>query len=81
MPSAQDPQALAAVSPKVVDNGGNFSGLLQPKHQAAYAAPVDNTAATNTSPYGYTQAQANAIIANLNAATAALIAAGLMKAS
>lgn len=41
------------------------------------ATPAD-TAATNSTPYGYSQAQANALVANVREMRAALIAAGIM---
>ncbi len=45
---------------------------------SAQDAVVD-TAATSTTPFGYTEAQANAIIALLNEIRATLVAKGLMK--
>ena len=33
MPTAQDPQALTALAPKQLEDGGAFSGILQPKHR------------------------------------------------
>jgi hypothetical protein len=47
---------------------------------AAQAAVV-NTAATNATPYGYTQAQANAIVTLLNEIRAVLVEKGLMTGS
>lgn len=47
---------------------------------AAQAAVV-TTAATNSTPYGYSQAQADAIVALLNEIRATLVAKGLMKGS
>lgn len=65
---------------RYVDDG---SGALlnQPSNQATLISAVATTAATNSSPYGYAQAQADAIVANLNAIRLALIAAGIMKSS
>lgn len=62
-----NPGNLTPLTPKVTaDNGGDFAGLLQPEHQAAFVAdPVD--AGTNLT--------ATAAILD------ALIAAGIMKAS
>lgn len=42
-------------------------------------AAVATTAATNSSPYGYAQAQADAIVALVNELRAALVALGLVK--
>jgi len=42
-------------------------------------AAVATTAATNTSPYGFSQTQADGIIALLNEIRATLVAKGLMK--
>ncbi len=44
--------------------------------QAGAITPVATTTPTNVSPYGFTLAQASAIIANLNAVTAALVGMG-----
>lgn len=41
-------------------------------------AAVASTAATNSSPYGYSQTQADAIVARLNEIRAALVAHGLI---
>lgn len=41
-------------------------------------AAVASTAATNSSPYGFAQAQADAIVARLNEIRAALVAHGLI---
>jgi hypothetical protein len=42
---------------------------------------VATTAATNSSPFGYSQTQANAIVTLVNEIRATLVAAGLMKGS
>lgn len=57
------------------------SGCLvnQPANQATFVAQVATTAATNSSPYGFSQAQANALPAAVNSILTALIAAGIMK--
>lgn len=44
-------------------------------------AAVATTAATNSSPYGFSQAQADAIVALVNEMRAALVALGLIKGS
>lgn len=50
-----------------------------PQAAAAVGAAVINTAATNSSPYGYaTQAQADDIVARINSIRAALIANGIL---
>lgn len=77
-----NPTNLTALNAKVTgDNGAPFAALLQPKHQAANIAAVASTAATSTTPFGYAEAQANAIVTNINAIRTALINAGIMKAS
>jgi len=45
----------------------------------AAQAAVATTAATDSDPFGYTEAQANAIIALLNEIRAALVAVGIIK--
>lgn len=45
---------------------------VTPVVQAATIAAVATTAATSTSPFGFTEAQANAIISGLNSCVAAL---------
>jgi hypothetical protein len=47
----------------------------------ASQAAVDTTGATNVGPYGYTEAQANAIVTLLNEIRAALVEKGLIKGS
>lgn len=50
-----------------------------PQAAAAVGAAVINTAATNSSPYGYaTQAQADDIVARINSIRAALVANGIL---
>lgn len=50
-----------------------------PQASASIGAAVSTTAATNTSPYGYTtQAQADDIVNRLNAIRSALVANGIM---
>lgn len=58
-------------------------GLVnQTSNQATYVAAVITTAATSTTPYGFaTAAQADAVVSNLNAIRAAIVAAGIMKSS
>lgn len=79
--AAANPSNLPSVTGPVEDMGVGVK-LLQPNNQAAYVAPPASTAATNTSPYGFTtSAQADALVACVRAMSAAMIAAGLMKAS
>lgn len=51
------------------------------QRSGAAQAAVPTTAATNSSPYGYSQAQADAIVTLLNEIRAALVAKGLIKGS
>lgn len=51
---------------------------VKKKNYGAASAAVATTAATNTTPYGYTQAQANAIIALVNDLRQVLVNAGLV---
>lgn len=64
------PSALGPLDPKVTaDNGGDFSALLQPEHQAAFQADLADDAA------------GAAIAAAVNGLRDVLVSAGLMKAS
>lgn len=58
---------------------GEGALVNQPANQVAKIAAVATTAATNSSPYGYSQAQADAIVARVNSIITALVAAGIMK--
>ena len=49
------------------------------QRSGAAQAAVPTTAPTNTGPYGFSQAQAQAIITLLNEIRATLVGAGLMK--
>lgn len=72
---------LAAVTGPVLDNGQDPK-LLQPSNQSAHVANVATTGTTNTTPYGFTTAgQGDALVAAVNSILAALVAAGIMKAS
>lgn len=46
---------------------------------SAAQAAVATTGATNSSPYGFAEAQANAIVTLVNELRAALVAAGIIK--
>lgn len=67
----------------VVESGGAIQILTGGKFlnnagtQTAALAPPVATAATATTPYGYTQAQADAIVTWIRAADTALKAAGI----
>lgn len=52
---------------------------VQPASADQAAAPA--TAATNSSPYGYSEAQANAIVTLLNEIRSVLVEKGIMKGS
>jgi hypothetical protein len=51
------------------------------QRSGAAQAAIPTTAPTNSSPYGYTQAQAQAIVTLLNEMRATLVGLGLMKGS
>jgi hypothetical protein len=51
------------------------------QRSGAAQAAVPTTAPTNSSPYGYSQAQAQAIVTLLNEMRATLVSLGLMKGS
>lgn len=58
----------------------SFYGVSPVAQRAGAAqAAVATTAATNASPYGYSEAQANAIVALVNEMRTVLVNAGLMK--
>jgi hypothetical protein len=57
----------------------NLVNVTKPVRAGAAQAAVATTAATNSSPYGYSQAQADAIVALVNELRAAMVAAGLIK--
>ena len=54
------------------------SGLPQIADRQAAITDVAATAATSTTPFGYAEAQANAIVTDLNSVLAALRAHGLI---
>lgn len=64
--AAAYPAALDPITPKVLEDGGDFSGILQSKHQRAFRADATDAATT---------------MALANGLKADLIALGLMKAS
>lgn len=67
------------------DSASSKVGLhgATPSAQRASAdqAAVPGTAATNSTPYGYSEAQANAIVTLLNEIRAALVEKGIIKGS
>ena len=73
MPSVGDPEALAAVTPKVGNNGADPFKILQPDQQVAKLAPiaVTGTYATDDTP----------IETAVNGLIAALVSVGIMKPS
>ena len=71
---------MAANSVQLVSAAGQpviFDGLIVVEEPAGAIVDVANTTPTLTA-YGFTLAQAEAIIANLNAITAALTALGVL---
>lgn len=60
----------------------SFYGVTPVAQRSGSAqAAVATTAATSSTPYGYSQTQADAIVALVNEMRATLVAAGLMKGS
>lgn len=68
--------SLAAVTGPVLDNGQDPQ-VLQPNNQYPNPGAVVTTAPTSGG-YGYTQAQAAALITTVNALLAACVAAGII---
>ena len=56
-----------------------YNAAPVPQRSGAVQAAVPTTAPTNASPYGFSQAQATAIITLLNEIRATLVGLGLMK--
>ncbi len=63
----------------VTDKIGLYNATPIVQRVGAAQAAVATTGATNSTPYGYTEAQANAIIALVNELRAALVALGAIK--
>jgi hypothetical protein len=63
------------------DKIGFHGATTTVQRSGSVQAAVATTAATNSSPYGYSQAQADGIIALLNEIRAALVEKGIMKGS
>jgi hypothetical protein len=81
MLSSGIPSNLPAETAKKVSNGASEgTKLLQTNEQTELTSDTPAaTAATSSSPFGYTEAQANAILTNVREMRAALIAAGIVK--
>lgn len=60
---------------------GFYGATPVAQRASANQAAVTTTAATSTTPFGYTQAQADAIVTLLNEIRATLVEIGLMKGS
>ena len=75
-----NPTNKPALDAKTLDNGAPIAEILQPENRIELTVntPAD-TAATSTTPFGFSQAQANALIANVRELRAGLIALGLFK--
>ncbi len=56
-----------------------YNATPVPQRSGAAQAAIDTTAPTNATPYGFSQAQAQAIITLLNEIRATLAGVGLMK--
>ena len=56
-----------------------YNGTPVPQRSGSAQAAVPNAAPTNATPYGFSQAQATAIVTLLNEIRATLVAVGLMK--
>jgi hypothetical protein len=75
---ANPSNAFPSSPPKVFDDGAG-SVFFQPKNMTVVTTGVVTTAATNTTPFGFTTAaQANAIVAAVNAMYTALQSAGIV---
>lgn len=60
---------------------GFYGATPVAQRSGAAQAAAATTAATSTQPFGYSEAQANAIVALVNEIRATLVALGLMKGS
>jgi hypothetical protein len=76
-----NPTNKTALDAKTFDNGAPVADILQPGNRVELTVDTPaNTAATNTTPFGFsTAAQANALVANVREIRAALIAVGILK--
>lgn len=69
------------VGQSATDLVGFYGASPVAQRSSASQAAVDTTASTTTSPFGYSQAQADGIITLLNEIRAALVAIGIIKGS
>lgn len=69
------------VGQDAADKVGMHGAAPTVQRSGAAQAAVAATAATNSSPYGYSEAQANAIVTLLNEIRAALVEKGIIKGS
>lgn len=75
---ANPANAFPSSPPKVFDDGAG-AVFFQPKNMTVRTTGVITTAATSTTPFGFaTAAQADAIVATVNAMYAALLSAGIV---
>lgn len=75
-----NPSNIPANTLKRVSNGTGDFKLLQDDEQFELTSNTPAaTGATSTTPFGFAEAQANAIVANVREMRAAMIAAGICK--
>lgn len=67
------------VGPLATSLVGFYGATPIAQRAGAAQAAVTTTASTSTTPFGYTQAQADAIVTLVNEMRAALVASGLIK--
>ena len=67
------------VGQSATDKIGFYGATPVAQRAGAAQAAVTTTAATSTTPFGYSQAQADAIVALVNEMRAALVAVGIIK--
>jgi UDP-N-acetyl-D-mannosaminuronic acid transferase (WecB/TagA/CpsF family) len=68
-----------SVGQSATDKVGFYGATPVAQRAGAAQAAVTTTAATSTTPFGYSEAQANAIVALVNEMRAALVALGIIK--
>ncbi len=71
----------ARLGQSATDKIGFYGATPIVQRSGAAQAAVAATAATASTPYGYSEAQANAIVTLVNELRAAMVAAGLIKGS
>jgi UDP-N-acetyl-D-mannosaminuronic acid transferase (WecB/TagA/CpsF family) len=67
------------VGQSATDKIGFYGATPVAQRAGSAQAAVTTTAATSTTPFGYSEAQANAIVALVNEMRAALVAVGIIK--